>query len=119
MIGRDEKLNAAIDIARGYKATKQQMNSLSNQILGNSQEINLINRKKVNNDKTIPTAITCTKCGRNHKIPYKVNCPEYGTTVTKRQTLQKYTTSDTQAGDICCGPYIYGFSSDIIGHRLL
>ena len=61
LIGRDEKLtlNAAIDIAWGYEATKRQMNSLSNQNLGNPQG----NRKKVKHDKTNPTAIKCTKRG--------------------------------------------------------
>ena len=64
LIGRDEKLTlrAAIDIARGYEATKRQMNSSLNQNLGNSQRINIINRKKINDDKNISTNIKCTKC---------------------------------------------------------
>ena len=75
LIGRDEKLtlNAAIDIARGYEATRRQMNSLSNQNLGNPQGINIINRKKVKDDKTIPTAIKCTNLTRGtvqHMVPH-------------------------------------------------
>ncbi len=81
LIGRAKKLtlNAAIDIARSYEATKRQMNSLSSQNMGNPQRVNTINRKKIHDDKEISNALKCTKCGKIHKLPHKGNCPAHGT----------------------------------------
>ena len=56
------------------------MNSLLSQNLGNSQVINIINRKKINNEKNVSTNLKSTKCGRTHKLPYKGNCLAHGTT---------------------------------------
>jgi hypothetical protein len=80
LIGRDEKLtlNAAIDIARSYEATKRQMNTLSNQNKGNPQRIDNINRKKLDPDNR--NNRKCRNCGKTHKLPNKGNCPAHGTT---------------------------------------
>ena len=50
------------------------MNTLSNQNVGSSQQVNVINRKKTNDYKNAPTNIKCTKCGTTHKLSYGATC---------------------------------------------